>query len=442
MAQMTKRKAYLALASGRVFEGWHFGALPPEAPQLPGERGCGEVVFNTSLSGYQEILTDPSYCGQIVAMTASHIGNYGINNEDVESARLYLAGFVVQELSAVSSNWRATDRLHTYLEKAGVPGLTGIDTRALTLHLRMQGAVNGIISLDGRNLKGLVKRAKKIPSLEGQDLAKKVTAEETYTWKQGSGDWTVAPASRFDNSELSTVRTHSGTKAGAQVSNLDSGLRTGTASTSRHNVDYGTGRRNDGKKVVVLDFGVKQNILRCLVDRHCEVTVVPATTSASQIMNLKPNGVVVSNGPGDPAMVSYGIQTLKELIDHKKLPIFGICLGHQLLGLALGGRTYKLKFGHHGANHPIKDLETGRVDITTQNHGFAVEGEKTSQGEWIVKGNPEAVVTHVNLNDNAVEGLRHKKLPVYSVQYHPEASAGPHDARHLFDRFMHLMEES
>lgn len=394
----TRRKALLVLATGRVFEGWGFGARPEEAPA----KGSGEVVFNTSLTGYQEILTDPSYTGQIVAMTASHIGNYGVNEQDVESSRLYLSGFVIQELSRRPSNWRSTMTLDDYLAKAGVPGISGVDTRSLTRHLRSQGAVNGLIASATADVDALVKRAKKIPGLEGRDLAGQVTAKKPFDWTEGEGQW---------------------------LAQKDNG--------------------RPKKKVVVIDFGVKHNILRCLVDLNCDVSVVPATTPAKDILALRPDGILVSNGPGDPSAVSYGINTLQDLISDnlnrtkkgdRNFALFGICLGHQLLGLALGGKTYKLKFGHHGANHPVKDLETGQVDITTQNHGFGVEGEQKS-GEWIVKGNPDALVTHLNLNDHAVEGLRHRTLPVFSVQYHPEAAAGPHDAHHLFDRFMKAMEK-
>lgn len=391
-----KKKGFLVLATGQVFTGRCFGSLPKEG----GSLSSGEVVFNTSLTGYQEILTDPSYQGQIVLMTASHIGNYGINNADTESHRIYLSGFVVQELSPVVSNWRATNSLHAYLAQAGVPGLTDVDTRAVTRLLRIQGAINGLITADERGLSDIVKKAKKLSGLEGQDLVKQVTSSEIYKWEQGSET---------------------------------------------------AGERRPSRKVVVMDFGVKHHILRSLVDRQCDVTVVPATASANQILDINPDGLLLSNGPGDPAAVDYAIKTIESLIDHnqhqhqkksKEMAMFGICLGHQLLGLALGGRTYKLKFGHHGANHPIKDLETGRVDITAQNHGFAVEGEKMSSGQWVVKGNKDALVTHINLNDNAIEGLRHKTLPIFSVQYHPEASAGPHDANHLFDRFMTLMDSA
>ena len=403
MAQIKeKKKGYLVLASGRVFTGWIFGADPETTAHAP----TGEVVFNTSLTGYQEILTDPSYQGQIVVMTPSHVGNYGVNAEDTESRRIFLSGFVVQEESAMYSNWRASESLHDYLAKAGVVGLTGVDTRALTRHLRTQGAINGIISSDGKNLDALIKKAKKIPSLEGQDLTKIVTTEKKYHWDEKSLE-------------------------------LPSDIKKESHAASRK------------KKVVVIDFGVKKNILRCLADMNCDVTVVPSSATAKDVLDLNPDGILLSNGPGDPAAVEDGVRTIRDLINQdlerrkknqKTYAMFGICLGHQMMGLALGGSTYKLKFGHHGANHPIKDLESGRVDITTQNHGFCVEGEQTKSGEWIVKGNKDAIVTHINLNDNAVEGLRHKTLPVFSVQYHPEASSGPHDAQHLFERFMTLME--
>jgi carbamoyl-phosphate synthase small subunit len=350
-------------------------------------------------------LLNHPYAGQIVVMTPSHIGNTGVNLEDVESKKVYLAGFIVQELSNVVSNWRSAATLDDYLKKAGVPGITGIDTRALTRYLRTQGAVNGLISANGQDLDKLVKMAKALPSLEGQDFVKTVSTQAAYTWSEGSGAWVGTPAQSAKKK----------------------------------------------KKVVVIDFGVKQNILRCLVDRNCDVKVLPANATADDVLKENPDGVLLSNGPGDPATVEYGIKTIRDLVSedtkrHKKgdkeFALFGICLGHQLLGLALGGSTYKLKFGHHGGNHPIKDLETGQVDITAQNHGFCVEGEKKSNGEWIVKGNEDALVTHINLNDNAIEGLRHRNLPIFSVQYHPEASSGPHDARHLFNRFIDLMEKS
>lgn len=406
MAQM-KKKGYLVLASGRVFQGYAFGAEPKDGSGGGTSAAAGEVVFNTSLCGYQEILTDPSYQGQIVAMTSSHVGNYGINKEDVESRKLFLSGFIVQEESAVHSNYRATYTLHEYLAANGVPGLTGVDVRALTRYLRSQGAVNGIISTDGRDLKGLIKKAKAVPSMDGVDMTRIVTSQRSYAWKEGSGEWKESMM-----------------------------VKKPAAAPKK-------------KKVVVMDFGVKQNILRCLVDMNCDVSVVPANTTAYEIMNEKPDGILLSNGPGDPAAVKDGVKTIQDLIgisskakkDGEKVPaMFGICLGHQLLGLALGGKTYKLKFGHHGANHPIKDLETGRVDITTQNHGFCVAAEKSAKGELTIAGNKDVLVTHVNLNDDAIEGMRHKNLPIFSVQYHPEAASGPHDARHLFNRFLKLMD--
>jgi len=392
MAQVTREKAFLILASGRIFQGFSFGAKPSDKSQ-------GEVVFNTSLTGYQEILTDPSYEGQIVAMTPSHIGNYGTNDEDVESRRIFLSGFVVQELSEVTSNWRSSKGLDQYLAENNVAGITGVDTRALTRHLRSQGSVNGLITL-ASDTDALIKKAKGIPSMEGLDLAQRVSADQKYEWKENSGEWKLA---EFPSA--------------------------------------------DPKKVVVIDYGVKYNILRCLKDRNCQVTVVPAKTPAGKILDLKPDGILLSNGPGDPAVVSYGIKTVQDLVAHDKncrakgekpVAIYGICLGHQILSLALGAKTYKLKFGHHGANHPVKDLFTGKVDITTQNHGFAVKAEEVDN-KWVVKENPEIEVTHVSLNDHSVEGIRHKGLPLASVQYHPEASAGPHDPQHLFDRFMDMM---
>jgi carbamoyl-phosphate synthase small subunit len=399
MVEIRRRKGLLVLASGRVFEGWRFGGEPSDT-------SVGEVVFNTSLSGYQEILTDPSYYGQIVVMTASHVGNYGVAPDDVESGRIYLSGFVVQEESHLYSNWRAEGSLHSYLAKTGIAGLTGVDTRALTRHLRSQGAVNGFITSDIDNVKALIKKAKALPSMVGRNLASEVSTDKSYAWSKESYS-------------------------------LDSAVADKKKSSS-------------AKKVVVIDFGVKQNILRCLVDRGCEVVVVPSTTPATEILAQRPDGVLFSNGPGDPAVVEEGIGTIRELIDHglaqqkkgnQPVSLFGICLGHQMMGLALGGKTFKLKFGHHGANHPIKDLETGKVDIVTENHGFCVEGQKTAKGEWIVKGNKDALVTHINLNDNGIEGLRHKTVPLFSVQYHPEASSGPHDSNHLFDRFLKSMEK-
>jgi len=354
-------KAKLVLEDGTIFEGTAFGSEG---------MSFGEVVFNTSMTGYQEILTDPSYKRQIVTMTYPLIGNYGINTEDVESSNIHLAGFVVRENSRIKSNWRAEMSLDAYLKKNNIIGIEGIDTRALTLHIRSAGAMKGVLSTTDLDSKRLVKKAKDSEGLVGVDLVKEVSCEKTYEWNK------------------------------------------------------------DGKyKVVLLDCGAKFNIMRELAARDCQVTVVPAKTSAAEIMALKPNGVMLSNGPGDPAAVTYVIETVRNLIG--KVPIFGICLGHQMLGLALGGKTYKLKFGHRGANQPVMDLRTRKVEITCQNHGFCVD---------LASLNPDEVeLTHVNLNDQTSEGLRHKKHPVFCVQYHPEASAGPHDSRYLFDEFVRLI---
>jgi carbamoyl-phosphate synthase small subunit len=362
----------LALEDGTVFLGNGFGA--------EGEHG-GEVVFNTALSGYQEILTDPSYHGQIVTMTAPHIGNVGVNSEDLESGRAWTAGFVVKELSPRSSNWRANKDLSAWLEEQGVVGIEGIDTRALTRRLRIGGALKAIIASGTlpRDPRELCERARAWPGLEGRDLAREVTCAERYAWDAPS--WRVSRTAQ------------------------------------------------PGAHVVVYDFGVKQNILRRLCDLGLRVTVVPATTSAQAVRALAPDGILLSNGPGDPAALPYAASSTRELVE-AGLPLFGICLGHQILGLALGGRTYKLRFGHHGANHPVKDLASGSVEITSQNHGFAVDVASLAG---------RAVLTHVNLNDETVEGMRLDGRPVMSVQYHPEASPGPHDSRHLFDRFFALL---
>lgn len=358
--------AYLALEDGRIFKGKSFGAQ--------GEKS-GEIVFNTSITGYQEILTDPSYKGQIVTMTYPLIGNYGINPEDIESESPKVEGFVVKEWSRLFSNWRAKERLDEYLKKHNILGIEGIDTRALTRHIRIAGAMKAVLSTIDNDHDSLIKKARSSPSLIGKDLVKEVTCLKPYLWK----DKELYEEYRFN--------------------------------------------------VVVMDFGVKYNILRKLNALGCKIYVVPADTSASEILTYKPDGLVLSNGPGDPTGVPYAIETVRSLLD--KLPIFGICLGHQLLGLALHGKTYKLKFGHRGGNQPVKNLCTGKVEITAQNHGFSVD---------INSLDPDEVeLTHINLNDQTVEGIRHKKLPVFSVQYHPEASPGPHDAGYLFKEFVSLM---
>lgn len=366
-------KALLALADGTVFEGKGFGAR--------GEVG-GEIVFNTSMSGYQEILTDPSYHGQLVAMTYPEIGNVGVNDEDVESRQPFVRGFIVKEYWHQPSNYRAKQSLGEYLQNHGIPGIDGIDTRALVRHVRNHGAQEAVLSTEDLDPKSLVGKAKARPGLIGVDLVKDVTCSAPYDWTESTWD-----------------------------------LKTG----------YG---RNDKPRysVVAYDFGIKRNILRNLVTAGCKVHVVPATTPAKDVLALNPDGIFLSNGPGDPDVGPYaGI--VRELVGKK--PIFGICLGHQILGLALGGKTYKLKFGHHGGNQPVMDLSTRKVEITSQNHGFAVDVDS-------LKG--IARLSHINLNDNTVEGLAHEKLPIFSVQYHPEASPGPHDANYLFERFNQSME--
>ena len=360
-------KAILALVDGTVFEGDQFGAT--------GET-VGEVVFNTSMTGYQEVLTDPSYKGQIVTMTYPLIGNYGCNEADVESIGPQVEGFVVREYSAYHSNWRSKWSLDSYLAEHDIIGIQGIDTRALTRRLRVHGVMNGCLSTEDLNPESLVTKAKAWHGLVGWDLVQRVTCPSSYAWQQPEG-------------------THSHAKY----------------------------------RVVALDFGIKYNILRQLTEHGCEVQVVPARTTAEEILAAEPDGVFLSNGPGDPMPVDYAIQTIRTLIDKK--PLFGICLGHQLLGLALGGKTYKLKFGHRGANQPVKHLETDRVEITSQNHGFCVD----------IDSLPSSVdVTHINLNDDTLEGIQHREYPVFSVQYHPEASPGPHDASYLFSRFTEMME--
>jgi len=368
-------KAILALADGRVFHGKAFGA--------PGEI-TGEVVFNTSMTGYQEILTDPSYAGEIVTMTYPLIGNYGINPEDIESGNPHLRGFVVKEACEAPSNWRSEMTLDAYLKEHNVVGIQGIDTRALVRHIRDKGAQTGIISSLDLDPVSLVEKARQAPSIVGQDLVREVTTAKPYHWTEGPWDLT----------------------AGYQEQ----------AAPSKY-------------KVVAYDFGIKRNILRNLVDAGCDVTVVPAATPADEVLAMNPDGVFLSNGPGDPEPITYAQENIRQLLG--KTPMFGICLGHQLLSIALGGETYKLKFGHRGGNQPVRRGEGHSVEITAQNHGFAVAADTL---------NDESLVTHINLNDNTVEGLKHRQIPVFSVQYHPEASPGPHDAKYLFGEFIDLME--
>jgi len=375
------------------------------------------------MSGYQEILTDPSYKGQIVTMTYPLIGNTGVNLEDVESRRPFVEGFVVKEGSAIASNWRATQSLEEYLRERGIVGIQGIDTRALTRHIRDHGAQEGIISTTDHDPKSLVAKAKASPGLIGRDLVKEVCCDAPFAWTENVWEW---PRGYGDGRAASR-------EPRAAKDQLP--LFGAPALTSRRS-RLGARRY----KVAAYDCGIKWNILRQLVASGCDVTVVPAATPAVEALRLAPDGIFLSNGPGDPEGVPYLIAAVRELLG--KRPIFGICLGHQIIGLALGGRTYKLKFGHHGGNQPVKDLTTGRVEITAQNHGFAVDMQSfQGASRDAMHGGPEDIVlTHVNLNDHTCEGMMHRRLPLFSVQYHPEASPGPHDAGYLFGRFVELME--
>jgi len=374
-------KALIALEDGRIFEGRSFTG--------PGEV-TGELVFNTSMTGYQEILTDPSYKGQIVTMTYPLIGNYGVNPEDEESLGIHLSAFVVREYEEDYSNWRATGDLGSYLKRYGILGIEQVDTRAITRHIRLSGAMKAVISTKDLDEKSLVKKAKESPGLVDADLATLVSCKAPYVWEEGK---------ILELDDLSPER----------LSRLKSG--------------------QEAKfRIAIIDCGLKFNQLRLFGQRKCQSVVFPATVESEQLLACKPDGIFLSNGPGDPAAVHHVIETVKKLLG--KRPIFGICLGHQILSLALGAKTYKLKFGHRGGNQPVKDLSTGRIEITAQNHGFAVD-ESTLP--------PGVEVTHINLNDNTVEGISHREIPAFSVQYHPENAPGPHDSEYLFDRFIQLM---
>jgi carbamoyl-phosphate synthase small subunit len=377
--------ALLALEDGRTFNCRSFTGQ--------GEAS-GEVVFNTSMTGYQEVLTDPSYRGQMVVMTYPLIGNYGVNSEDIESDRIQVAAFIIKEYQRHYSNFRSNGNLADYLIAQKILGIEDLDTRALTLHIRNRGAMRAVISTYDLNTRSIVEKAKQIPSMAGQDLACVVTTDKPYFWENG------------------------------RITRCNANIKLSDQSIWKHK----------GKKhsVIAFDFGIKYNILRCLEKNGFEILVVPAKTNSDEIKSLNPDGIFLSNGPGDPEPVQYAVSTIKNLLGYR--PIFGICLGHQLLGLALGAKTFKLKFGHRGINQPVKNLISGVIEITSQNHGFSVDVESLN--------NKDIELTHINLNDNTLEGFAHKKIPAYSVQYHPEASPGPHDARYLFERFKDMMNKS
>lgn len=384
-----RRTAILVLQDGTIYRGIAFGAATTVV---------GEIVFNTSLTGYQEVITDPSYRGQMVCMTVAHVGNTGVNLEDVESDRPQVTAFIVREVSPIVSNWRANETLHSYLERHGIPGISEIDTRALTRRIREQGLLHAALCTDGSHAaEELLAMAQRWEGLDGRDLVQEVTCQESYHWVDGTHlEWAPVPSGEL--------------KSPAPL-----------AQTETHELPL----------VVAYDFGIKHNILRRLTSHGLRVTVVPASTPAEEVLALAPNGIFLSNGPGDPAGVPYAAQAVRGLLE-SGIPTFGICLGHQIIGLALGGETYKLKFGHHGGNQPVSDIDSTNVQITAQNHNYAVNPEK-------LPANVE--VTHRNLNDNTVEGLRLTDRPVFCVQYHPEASPGPHDADLLFDRFSTLVKE-
>lgn len=373
-----KNKALLVLEDGTIFKGYTFAGRG---------RALGEVVFNTSMTGYQEVLTDPSYKGQIVAMTYPLTGTYGINGDDMESAAIQVEAFIVKEYQEFTSNWRSNRTLADFLNEYGKIGIEGIDTRALTRHIRLAGAMRGIVATDTDNITELMEQVQAYPGLTGIDLVQHVTCQKPYRWHKGPEPGLSKPT---------WLENHG------------------------------------GFRVAALDCGIKYNILRRLEQEGCQVIVFPAQTPAEEVLSTNPDGVFLSNGPGDPAALDYVIHTVRELVEKK--PVFGICLGHQVMGLAFGGRTFKLKFGHRGANQPVKDLTTGKVEITSQNHGFCVDPESMR--------NKPVQLTHINLNDNTLEGMEHLELPAFSVQYHPEASPGPHDASYLFQRFTRLMQKT
>ena len=377
-------QAALALEDGTVYFGDSFGGTGTVS---------GEVCFNTSMTGYQEILTDPSYRGQILCMTAPQIGNYGVNGDDVESGKLQMAGFIVREASRIASNFTATGTLGDYLAQAGVVGLAGIDTRSLVRRLRIRGAMTGVLSTEVLDPTRLVERARSAPPLVGRDLVGEVMPDQPTLWNEPLDAWATP---LLQPTEGGTMPAHPST--------------------------------TPVKRVVALDYGMKWNIARHLTSVGCEVTVLPGRATAAEVLDIKPDGVFLSNGPGDPEVLGYCVETVRGLVG--RVPMFGICLGHQLLALACGAKTYKLKFGHRGANQPVMDLATGKVEITSQNHGFAVDEASLP---------PELEVTHRNLNDGTIEGLRHRSAAAAGVQYHPEAAAGPHDSAHLFGRFRDMM---
>lgn len=375
-------KALLAFEDGTLFEGRSFTG--------PFET-VGEVVFNTSMSGYQEILTDPSYCGQMVTMTYPLIGSYGINDQDIESDRIHVRALLVREYQQFPSNWRSRKSLGDYLKSNGIPGIEGLDTRAVTRHIRLEGAMKAALSTEDLDPDSLVDKARQSPDMRGRDLVREVTCPGPMLWKNGRPVPLEGSPDQFCWPETPP----------------------------------------DLYRVVTMDFGVKYNILRSLEQRGCAIVQVPADMDGAAIDRLAPDGLFLSNGPGDPAAVTYAVETIRQQIGRR--PIFGICLGHQLAALALGGKTFKLKFGHRGANQPVKDLRTGKVEITSQNHGFCVDMDSLKD--------PDIELSHINLNDNTLEGMIHKKIPLFSVQYHPEASPGPHDAGYLFDGFVEMMRQ-